>query len=116
MPCSILSFRDVYNLNHVNGLLNSLAWVWRGEARERASLAPAIQAMHAAGQQASTSPAQRASSGTRPGGRTAILVERDADIGMGRTYEQMATNMPRELGVFRDHDEASAWLLERAGE
>ena len=54
--------------------------------------------------------------GQMAGGRTAILVERDADIGMGRTYEQMATNMPRELGVFRDRDEAPAWLLERAGE
>ena len=67
------AFRDCYNLNHLNGLLNSLAWMWRGAASAQTSLARAIQATHAAGQQASTSPAQRASSGTRPGGRTAIL-------------------------------------------
>jgi len=52
--------------------------------------------------------------GQMAGGRTAILVARDADFGMGRMYEQMAANMPRELGVFRDRDEALAWLLERA--
>ena len=77
IPCSIhgrsRAFSDGYNLNHLNGLLNSLAWVWRGAASAQASLARAIQATHAAGQQASTSPAQGASSGTRPGGRTAIL-------------------------------------------
>ena len=76
-PCSIHgrsgAFRDGYNLNHLNGLLNSLAWVWRGAASTQTSLARAIQATHAAGQQASTSPAQGASSGTRPGGQTAIL-------------------------------------------
>ena len=76
-PCSIHgrsgAFRDGYNLNHLNGLLNSTAWVWRGAASAQTFLARAIQATHAAGQQASTSPAQRASSGTRPGGRKAIL-------------------------------------------
>jgi len=46
------------------------------------------------------------------GGRTAILVAREADFGMGRMYEQMAADMPRELGVFRDRDEAVAWLRE----
>ena len=45
------------------------------------------------------------------GGRTAILVAREADFGMGRMYEQMAADMPRELRVFRDRDEAVAWLL-----
>ncbi len=45
------------------------------------------------------------------GGRTAILVASEADYGMGRMYEQLAADMPRELGVFRDRDEALAWLL-----
>ena len=67
------AFKDGYNLNHLNGLLNSIAWVWRGAASAQTFLSRAIQATHAAVQQASTSPAQRASSGTRPGGRTAIL-------------------------------------------
>lgn len=48
--------------------------------------------------------------------RTAILVAGDSDFGMGQIYEQMAASMPRELGVFRDRDEALAWLLDRAGE
>ena len=49
-------------------------------------------------------------------GRTAILVARDADFGMGRMHQQTVANMPREVGVFRDRDEALARLLERAGE
>lgn len=44
------------------------------------------------------------------GGRTAILVARDSDFGMGRMYEQMAAGMPREIRVFRDRAEAIAWL------
>ena len=44
------------------------------------------------------------------GGRTAILVARESDFGMGRMYEQLAAGMPRELGVFRDREEALVWL------
>lgn len=50
------------------------------------------------------------------GGRTAILVAREADFGMGRMYEQLAADMPRELGVFRDRDEALFWLLGESAE
>ncbi len=48
------------------------------------------------------------------GGRTAILVARESDFGMGRMYELMASDMPRELKVFRDRDEALAWLFGKA--
>ena len=47
------------------------------------------------------------------GGRTAILVAKESDFGMGRMYEQMASGMPRALRVFRDREEAIAWLLEK---
>lgn len=45
------------------------------------------------------------------GGRSAILVARESDFGMARMYEQLAAEAPRDLHVFRDHDEAIAWLL-----
>lgn len=44
------------------------------------------------------------------GGRTAILVNDDADFGMGRMYAAMAESMPREIRVFYSKDEAVAWL------
>lgn len=47
-------------------------------------------------------------------GRTAIVTGSEADFGMGRMYEQLAEGMPRELRVFRDWDEAVAWLTELA--
>ena len=46
------------------------------------------------------------------GGKTAILVSNAADFGMGRMYEQIASNMPRSLRVFYSRAEAMAWLTE----
>ncbi len=43
-------------------------------------------------------------------GRTAILVGSEADFAMGRMYQQLAERMPRALQVFRNYDEALAWL------
>ena len=45
------------------------------------------------------------------GGKTAILVGRTSDFGMGRMYAQLAEKMPREIRVFEIRDEAIAWLL-----
>ncbi len=44
------------------------------------------------------------------GGKTAILVGRESDYGMGRMYELLAEKMPRELRVFRSKREAIEWL------
>ena len=46
------------------------------------------------------------------GGKTAILVGSEADFGMGRMYQQLASNMPREIRVFTARDEALHWLLD----
>ncbi len=44
------------------------------------------------------------------GGKTAILVGRESDYGMGRMYEMLADRMPRQLRVFRSRREAIEWL------
>jgi len=44
-------------------------------------------------------------------GRSAILVSRAADFGMGRMYQALSAGTPRTVQVFDDHDEAMAWLL-----
>lgn len=49
--------------------------------------------------------------GAPPGARTAVVVGRDLGFGLARMYEQMlmaSTNL--RVRVFRDMDEAMAWL------
>ncbi len=43
-------------------------------------------------------------------GREAILVSRDVDFGQGRMVESYTDTSPFTLRVFRDRDEALAWL------
>jgi hypothetical protein len=50
----------------------------------------------------------------RRGGRTAILCPRDVDFGLGRMFQAFVEILaaPFDLMVFRDSDEARAWLME----
>jgi len=49
--------------------------------------------------------------GAPPGTRTAILVARDLDFGLARMAEQqLEAKSPSDVTVFRDMDEAMAWL------
>ncbi len=45
-------------------------------------------------------------------GRTAILTGSIADYGMGRMYELLSEQMPREVRAFQRYDEALTWLKE----
>jgi len=51
----------------------------------------------------------------RRGGRTAILCARDVDFGMARMFQAFAEILaaPFDLMVFRDGDQARAWLTRR---
>jgi hypothetical protein len=42
--------------------------------------------------------------------RLAIVAPHDLGYGLGRMYEMMRTGAPEEVGVFRDVDDALAWL------
>jgi len=129
IPCSIFSrsgaFRDVYNLNHLERFVEQPRFcvATSGEAY----LARAIQATHAAGQQASTSPAQCANSATRSGARrTAILATmRPAGATEQRVQkpkawmatrrkqtEEEAARLPRggSSPTFQDADDTAPWL------
>ena len=44
--------------------------------------------------------------------KTAMLVDQDLQYGMARMYESLTDDMPFEVGVFRDEQEAMAWLKE----
>lgn len=46
------------------------------------------------------------------GSRCALLVASDLQFGLSRMYELMMEGGPMEVRVFRDEDEAVAWLLE----
>lgn len=49
--------------------------------------------------------------GAPPGTRTAILVGRDLTYGLARMFEQqLEAESPSDVMVFRDMDEAMAWL------
>ena len=48
------------------------------------------------------------------GTRVAILVSRDVDFGIARMYQAFAEQIDVEYQIFRDRDEAQAWL-ERSG-
>jgi hypothetical protein len=42
--------------------------------------------------------------------RMAILATRDVAFGLARMYQMLTEGMRTEVAVFRDHDEAMAWL------
>jgi hypothetical protein len=44
--------------------------------------------------------------------RTAIVVSNDYSFGMSRMYEAFAAASPIKLKIFRDMDEAVAWLID----
>lgn len=46
-----------------------------------------------------------------PPGRTALLVARDVDFGVGRMYEALADGLPRKCRVFKSERDAVAWLM-----
>ncbi len=49
--------------------------------------------------------------GTSSSSRAALVVSRDVDFGLARMYEQLLDNgSTGEVTVFRDYDEAIAWL------
>jgi len=49
--------------------------------------------------------------GAKSGARTAIVVGRNLAFGLARMYEQMLeAQSPSDVAVFRDMDEAMAWL------
>lgn len=48
--------------------------------------------------------------GARP--RTAIYAPRDLPFGIARMYEAFSDESPEDVQVFRDFEEAKAWLLE----
>jgi hypothetical protein len=52
--------------------------------------------------------------GNWTGARAALVVGRDADFGMARMYElQHDTSSSGEVRVFRDFEEATAWVMEK---
>jgi hypothetical protein len=55
--------------------------------------------------------AQRTGSGVAH--KVAILVRRDVDFGISRMYQSHAEleDQPADTRIFRDHDEAVAWLV-----
>jgi hypothetical protein len=49
--------------------------------------------------------------GTSSSSRAALVVSRDVDFGLARMYEQLLDNgSTGDVTVFRDYDEAIAWL------
>ena len=44
------------------------------------------------------------------GGRVALVAERDSVFGMLRMYQAIAQELPLEISVFRDMEEAERWL------
>ncbi len=47
---------------------------------------------------------------SRGGGRSAIVVSRDADYGVGRMFQSYAEQLPWETMLFRDLNSAMRWL------
>jgi hypothetical protein len=45
-------------------------------------------------------------------GRVAVFAPRPVIFGLSRMYEALSEELPMRLRVFRDRDEAEAWLLE----
>ena len=55
--------------------------------------------------------------GSPPGTRTAIVVGRDLVFGLARMFaQQLEAQLPSDVMVFRDMDEARAWLRDGAKE
>ena len=48
--------------------------------------------------------------------RFALVSDQDAIFGMGRMFESYAGELPEEIKVFRDHDEARLWALDAEAE
>lgn len=45
-------------------------------------------------------------------GRAAVLAPSDLEFAQGRMFQVFSAETPFDLRIFRDHDEAWAWLLE----
>jgi hypothetical protein len=48
----------------------------------------------------------------RESGKTAVLVPKDIDFGLARTFQAQTISDQRELMIFREKDEAMEWLEE----
>lgn len=54
--------------------------------------------------------------GKRGRGRPAFVCSRDLEFGLLRMFQAFADRLPTEFRVFRDYEEATAWLLQTAAE
>ena len=48
----------------------------------------------------------------RESGKTAVVVPKDIDFGLARTFQAQTVGEQRELMIFREKDEAMQWLEE----
>lgn len=48
----------------------------------------------------------------KTGGRVAVLVGRDVDFGIARIYKAYSDSLPADVRIFRDREEALAFLTE----
>jgi len=48
----------------------------------------------------------------RGNAKMAILVNSDMNFGKSRMYEMWSSGLPQQMRVFRDYQEAQAWLLD----
>lgn len=52
----------------------------------------------------------------RRGAKVALVVQSDADFGVARMYEVIATDLPSQFRVFRTVEQAEGWLTGVAAE
>ena len=48
--------------------------------------------------------------------KTAIVADKDLIYGLSRTYEMMTDNIPTEVNIFRNMEDAQNWLRESSSE